>query len=81
MHLELARAGLSIIGRMMLAKDHFMWMFIDSMPDIHILLTTTCTKAVEMAENIKGSIDSRGEKNKEELRVIEILYHIVKEAL
>ena len=50
------------------------------MPDIHRLLAQTCTKGVEEAKRIEGSLDSR-EENKEELQVIDTLHNIVKEAL
>ena len=50
------------------------------MPDIHRLMAQTCSKAVEEAKKIEGSMDMRQE-NKEEWAVIDTLHSIVKEAL
>jgi len=50
---------------MMSAEDHFMRMAFDQLPDFHRLLAQTCTRGVEEAKKIEGSVDLEREAGEE----------------
>ena len=65
MELKLTRAAVSLAGLMMSAEDHFMRMAFDQLPEFHRLLAQTCTRGVEEAKKIEGSVDLEREAGEE----------------